>query len=251
MYEKYILVSLNPDRPDEPKKPTILPDEPKKPTILFITVLSQSSYFFIIGLDDDLIFGQDESPDCISPDEPESDMPHPEVNLNTFRDENVDEAGPRQSFVVSRQEGLEELKNDILSCYKNSRCRLKAKMRVRFEGENGVGSGPIREFLLSAMKIVQEGIGKEGKPVIFFEGQDDHKLPVYDQSLRCTGAFRAVGRIIGHSVLHGGTFLFGLSPYLPGLISDCTCLAWRTCINNKLLMTNVISTNDMYVVRII
>ena len=154
MYEKYILVSLNPDRPDEPKKPTILPDEPKKPTILFITVLSQSSYFFIIGLDDDLIFGQDESPDCISPDVPESDMPHPEVNLNTFRDENVDEAGPRQSFVVSRQEGLEELKNDILSCYKNSRCRLKAKMRVRFEGENGVGSGPIREFLLSAMKIV-------------------------------------------------------------------------------------------------
>ena len=95
---------------------------PKKLTIFFISVLSQSSYFFIIGLDDDeLIFREDESPNCISPDVPVSDVPHPEVNLNTFRDENVDEAGPRQSFVVSRREGLEELKNDILSCFKNLR----------------------------------------------------------------------------------------------------------------------------------
>ena len=94
---------------------------PKKLTIFFITVLSQSSYFFIIGLDDELIFREDESPNCISPDVPVSDVPHPEVNLNTFRDENVDEAGPRQSFVVSRREGLEELKNDILSCFKNLR----------------------------------------------------------------------------------------------------------------------------------
>ena len=62
-------------------------------------------------------------------------------------------------------------------------------MCVRFEGEGGLGSGPIREFLLCAMKIVQDDIGKEGKPVIFFEGQDDHKVPVYDQLLRCTGAF--------------------------------------------------------------
>ena len=84
-------------------------------------------------------------------------------------------------------------------------------MRVRFEGEEGAGSGPIREFLLCAMKILQEEIGEKRKPIIFFEGEDDHKLPVHEQTLKCTGAFRAVGRIIGHSVLHRGPFMYGLS----------------------------------------
>ncbi len=33
-----------------------------------------------------------------------------------------------------------------------------------------------------------------------------------DQALRCTGAFRAIGRIIGHSILHEGPVIYGLSP---------------------------------------
>lgn len=71
-------------------------------------------------------------------------------------------------FTVSREDGPEELKKDILSCYKSSSCSLTAVPRVRFEGEEGVGSGPVRELLLCAMKIVEEGIGKEGKPILFF-----------------------------------------------------------------------------------
>jgi hypothetical protein len=70
---------------------------------------------------------------------------------------------------------MEELKKDILSNYKDSSCRLNAKPRVRFEGEDGVGSGPVREFLLCAMKIAQEGIGGGRRHVIFFEGEKDHK----------------------------------------------------------------------------
>ena len=110
--------------------------------------------------------------------------------------------------MVSREEGMEEIKKDILGCYKNPNCQLKAQ---RFEGEEGVGSGPVREFLLCAMKIPEEGIGQEGKQVISFEGEDDHKVPVHNQALRYTGAFRASGRMIGHSILHGGPFLYDLS----------------------------------------
>ena len=88
---------------------------------------------------------------------------------------------------------------------------MTAKPRVKFEGKEGVGSGPVREFLLCAMKIVQEGIGGTGKPVIFVEGED-HKVPIHDRSLRSTGAFKAIGRIIGHALLHGGPLLYGLSP---------------------------------------
>ena len=113
---------------------------------------------------------------------------------------------------VLREDGIEELKRDILSCYKNNQCRLRAIPRVRFEGEEGLGSGPIREFLMCAMNIVQEGIDKHGKPLKFFEGEKEHKLPIHEQTLRCTGAFRAIGRIIGHSCLHGGPLLYDLSP---------------------------------------
>ena len=75
-----------------------------------------------------------------------------------------------------------------------------------------MGSGPVREFLLCAIKIVEEGIERSGKPLVFLEGEDDHKVPIHDQALRCTGAFKALGRIIGHSFLHEGPVLYGISP---------------------------------------
>jgi hypothetical protein len=63
------------------------------------------------------------------------------------------------------------------------------------------------------MKIIEEGIpSSTSKPLVFLEGEKDHLLPVHDQTLRLTGAFKALGRIIGHSVLHGGPGLYGLSP---------------------------------------
>ena len=132
--------------------------------------------------------------------------------IEQYHQEIVDESAPRQKFTVSREEGHEELKKDFLGCYKNPRVNLKANLKVKFEGEEGVGSGPIREFLLCAMKIVEEGINTGKKPVMFFEGEDDYKLPVHDHVLRCTGAFKAVGRIIGHSMLHQGPLVYGLSP---------------------------------------
>jgi hypothetical protein len=81
-----------------------------------------------------------------------------------------------------------------------------------FEGEVGVGSGPVREFLSCAMKIMQDGIGGNKRHVLFFEGEKDHLIPIHDQTLRCTGSFKAIGRIIGHSFLHGGPLLYGISP---------------------------------------
>lgn len=80
---------------------------------------------------------------------------------------------------------MEELKRDILSYYKDSKCKLTAKPRVKFEGEEGVGSGLVREFLLCAMNIVQDGIGGDRKSVIFFEGEENHRIPIHDQTLRC------------------------------------------------------------------
>ena len=68
------------------------------------------------------------------------------LTLDDFRRDTVDESARRQRFIVSREDGIEELKKDVLGCYKNPQVQLKAKPRVAFEGEEGVGSGPVREF---------------------------------------------------------------------------------------------------------
>jgi hypothetical protein len=59
---------------------------------------------------------------------------------------------------------------------------------------------------------LRKALEKKGNLYYFLCGEKDHKIPVHDQTLRQTGAFRAKGRIIGHSVLHGGPFLYGISP---------------------------------------
>lgn len=93
--------------------------------------------------------------------------------LEKFRKEMLDEDSPRQLFSVSRMEGNEELKCDILSHYKDRGNNFRALPRVRFEDKEGVGSRPIREFLVSAMKIADEGLGSsrsKAKPILFFWG---------------------------------------------------------------------------------
>ena len=68
------------------------------------------------------------------------------MHWNIFQKVNVRTNEPREHFVVSRMEGSEELKSDLLSLYKDPRKKLRALPKVRFEGEQGVGVGPIREF---------------------------------------------------------------------------------------------------------
>lgn len=103
----------------------------------------------------------------------------------------LDEDSARQLFSVSRMEGNEELKCDILSHYKDRGNNFRAFPRVRFEDKEGVGSGPIREFLLSA----DEGLGSsrsKAKPILFFGGDPNHCVPVHDQSLRLMGTLSAI-----------------------------------------------------------
>jgi len=135
------------------------------------------------------------------------------VALLRFQQEIIEPDQPAQRIFVSRMDGTTELRRDIMGIYKNPKTKLTANPRVRFEDEDGVGCGPVREFFVNAIKIIDEGIhSSSGKPLIFLEGQADHRLPIHDQSLRLTGAFKAIGKMIGHSILHGGPGLYGLSP---------------------------------------
>jgi len=76
--------------------------------------------------------------------------------LQRFRDEIIETNKARQLFTVSRMEGIEELKLDVLVHYKSRTSNLKAHPRVRFNQEEGAGSGPVRDFLSIATKIADE-----------------------------------------------------------------------------------------------
>lgn len=104
---------------------------------------------------------------------------------------------------------------------KKPKTDTRATPRVRFEGEEAVGDGPVWEFLTQAIKVAEELFPSSGagKPITFFEGEPDHRIPVHDSALRLTGSFKAVGRIIGHSVLHGGPGLTELSPAIKHYLS--------------------------------
>ena len=134
----------------------------------------------------------------------------PEQALRKFCQSSVDMESTRQLFRVNRVDGVADLRRGIMGIYKNPDTNLRACPRIVFE--DGVGNGPLREFLQCVMKTVDEGLcGGRGKPVLSFEGQHDHRLPIHDQALRLTGSFKAIGRIIGHCIIHGGPGLYGIS----------------------------------------
>lgn len=76
-------------------------------------------------------------------------------SLEDFRKENKGETSSRQRFMVLREDGLEELKKDILGCYKNPHIKLRAKPRIKFEGDSGVGSGPVRKYPLILTRSIR------------------------------------------------------------------------------------------------
>ena len=96
-----------------------------------------------------------------------------------------------------------------MGVYKNQNTNLRAGLKVRFEEEDAVGGGPVREFLSIGVKIIEDGISSSGS-----------KRVLYNQSLRSTGTFKALGRMLGHSILHGGPGLNGVSEAMKSYIAS-------------------------------
>lgn len=76
-----------------------------------------------------------------------------------------------------------------MGIYKNPNTNFKVTLKIRFEEEEGVGSGPLREYFVETIRGLDEGIpSSTGKPLLFLEGQSDHHIPTHYHSLRLTGA---------------------------------------------------------------
>jgi hypothetical protein len=175
--------------------------------VLFILLLD------VINVDDE--WSNDVNDDQLlrSPFEDVTEIDSPKAALELFRKGNIIQDKPQQRIFVSRLDGIDELKKEVIGVYKNPKTNLRVGVKVRFEEEDAVGSGPVREYLSIAMNILDEGVSSSGsKKILFFEGQKDHRVPVHNQSLRLTGMFKALGKMLGHSILHGGPGLHGVSP---------------------------------------
>ncbi len=76
------------------------------------------------------------------------EMPYtstPAARLKQFQLENIDNENFPQRIFLSQIDGVDELKNVVLSVYKNPNTNLRVIPKIRFEDESAVGSGPIRE----------------------------------------------------------------------------------------------------------
>ena len=80
----------------------------------------------------------------------------------------MDEENTTQRLCISRMDGVSEMRRDILGIYKNPKTKLRVPPKVRFEDEGAVGSGPVREFLSNAMKVIEEGIPSFASNLLFF-----------------------------------------------------------------------------------
>ena len=116
--------------------------------------------------------------------------------LKEFQEEYIEVNSPREQFYVSRMEGHEKMKQDILGLYKDPWKNLKAHPKVQFE-EEGVGTKPVGEFFVSALSTLHEGLDGSGRPVVYFEGEVDHLLSIHNQMLPQMGHSFVLAKLFG------------------------------------------------------
>ncbi|XP_008279903.1 uncharacterized protein LOC103357229 isoform X2 [Stegastes partitus] len=101
-----------------------------------------------------------------------------------------------------------QLKADLLAS------RL-VDQRVTFSGDAAVGQGVTRYFLTTIISKLQFGfsldLGGTGRTLLF-EGEPDHLVPAASEVHIESNLFRVAGRMMGHSFLHDGPCVTGLSP---------------------------------------
>ena len=82
--------------------------------------------------------------------------------MELFRKETIIEDQPQQRIFVSRIDGNEQLKREVLGIYKNPKTNLRVGLKVRFEEEEAVGSGPVREYLSIVVNVLDGGMSLSG-----------------------------------------------------------------------------------------
>lgn len=99
----------------------------------------------------------------------------------------------------------------LMKIYKGAKLSLQKSPDIHFEGEIAADvGGPTREFFHVAMNSLFKV-----DPLFrfaLFTGERGHYVPHCNMDALSSGCFQMVGKLLAHSILHGGFGLPGLAP---------------------------------------
>lgn len=140
-----------------------------------------------------------------------------------------------------------------MTIYKRPDLNLKKQLDVSFSGECGADmGGPSKEFFhvsLASLKRVDPVYNFQ-----LFTGEEGHLVPVYGADVLSSGCFQMAGKLLAHSILHGGDAFFGLAPAIKEYLvsgsieeagklvtpADLPDVELRTLLEEKVKMTSLL-----------
>ncbi|XP_066518382.1 G2/M phase-specific E3 ubiquitin-protein ligase-like [Hoplias malabaricus] len=102
----------------------------------------------------------------------------------------------------------------LISFYKQSNVEWARPLNCRREGDAAIGQGVTRFFFSASVEKLKSGFYinfANSNITRLFEGESGHLVPSASHFLVESDMFIVAGRILGHSFLHGGPCMSGLS----------------------------------------
>ena len=101
--------------------------------------------------------------------------------------------------------------NQLMRIYKNPELSIRKVPDISFTGETAADvGGPTREFFYVAIDSLLKVDERSGIQLFF--GVLGHMLPLCSLDALSGGCFLMAGKLLAHSILHGGSGLVGLAP---------------------------------------
>ncbi|XP_016339484.1 G2/M phase-specific E3 ubiquitin-protein ligase-like [Sinocyclocheilus anshuiensis] len=108
----------------------------------------------------------------------------------------------------------EDQDRELVAFYKQNGIEWASPVKCRLQGDAAIGEGVTRHFLSTVIQRLQHGfnfnMGNTAR-TCRFDGEPGHLVPSSSQFLVESDLFLVAGRMIGHSFLHGGPRLAGVS----------------------------------------
>ncbi|CAM4732698.1 unnamed protein product [Leuciscus chuanchicus] len=120
---------------------------------------------------------------------------------------------PSMSLQINQFDTLDEQDSTLISFYKMNSVNRSVPLKCRLTGDAAVGKGVNRHILSMIMQKLKTGFSLHlgSTSTTLFEGEKNHRVPSASAVLRDSNLFQMAGRMIGHSFVHGGPCLSGLS----------------------------------------
>ncbi|XP_034095626.1 uncharacterized protein LOC117561984 isoform X4 [Gymnodraco acuticeps] len=142
--------------------------------------------------------------------------PDPTEAAKMFKEDILSQHATGKSLCLTMDLGdsAEERERAVLTFYKKANVEWACPLTCTLKGDPAIGDGVTLHFFATIISKLQAGFEMKFVPggTLLFEGEQDHLIPSTSHLLLESDFFVVAGRMIGHSFLHDGPCLGGLSP---------------------------------------